>query len=936
MPAARRINRLSNDEALRRLGTAPPGLSTAEAQRRLHTYGLNRIEKARGESRLVSLLKQFGHFFALILWVAAGLAFFADWSEPGQGMAKLGFAIVVVIVVNGVFSFWQEYRAEQTLAGLWEAPAAAGRRLARREGRRAAAEQLVPGDVMLLEEGDHIPADCRLIEAFGVRVNNATVTGESVPLVREAAPCDTDDLLHSSNILLAGTSMVSGQAKAVVFATGMQTEFGKIAHLTADRRRARSPRCAGDRASQPVDRRALGADRGALLRDRPAPSACRSGTTSSSRSASSSRRCRRACCPTVTLSLVLATQRMARRNVLIRHLPSVETLGSTTVICTDKTGTLTENRMTREAALSWATSNTPSIRRAAVRPWPSPTGPSSSMAGLCQDLREGRAPGSAAFLGDPTEIALVEMAQAVLPAAPPACPPSTRSRSTPTACGCRRCTPPPEGPMLYCKGALETVLPLCSRVLARTASAARSTPELRSTILAAQEAMAEQGLRVLALAYRPLDAQWTRRAPWSRTSCWPGWSGWTIRPGRRSRSAAQVPGGRDPGDHDHRRPSPDRARDRPGDRPGRSRTSPIVITGEQLRRLSEVELQLPARLAGGDLRPRRGRPEDADRRGAEAQGADRGGDRRRGQRRARAEERAYRHRHGHAGTDVAKEAADMVLPDDNFASIVAAVEEGRAVFDNIRKFLTYILTPNVPELIPYLGVLLFRIPLPLTLIQILAIDMGTDMLTALGLGVEQPGSADHATPAAGARRAAVRPRRWLLRAYLFLGVIEAAAAMAAFFFVLHGAGWTYGEAMARTDVRYLQATTACLAAVVVMQIVNVFLCRSTTRSAWSVGLLGNRLILWGVGAGGRPHPGDLLHRVGQCHLRHRAHLGSRVAVRDAVRGRPPGARGATQVARATPRCAAGLITSRSRTGTRRRSCSPAARSTRPWPSAAGS
>ena len=112
------ISRLSSDEALRSLGTASPGLSTAEAHRRLRTYGPNRIEKARGDSRLVSFLRQFGHFFALILWVAAGLAFFAEWSEPGQGMAKVGVAIVVVVVVSGVFSFWQEYRAEQTLAGL--------------------------------------------------------------------------------------------------------------------------------------------------------------------------------------------------------------------------------------------------------------------------------------------------------------------------------------------------------------------------------------------------------------------------------------------------------------------------------------------------------------------------------------------------------------------------------------------------------------------------------------------------------------------------------------------------------------------------------------------------------------------------------------------------------------------------------------------------
>jgi len=200
---------------------------------------------------------------------------------------------------------------------------------------------------------------------------------------------------------------------------------------------------------------------------------------------------------------------------------------------------------------------------------------------------------------------------------------------------------------------------------------------------------------------------------------------------------------------------------------------------------------------------------------------------------------------GIAGTDVAKEAADMVLLDDNFASIVNAIEEGRAVYENIRKFLTYVLVHNVAELVPYLGFVLFKIPLALTPIQALAIDMGTDSLTALGLGAERP-----------APRVMQRPPRprdeklmdWqlALRAYLFLGPIEAVGAMAAFFFLLDTAGWTYGAGLSPKDPLYLQATTACLTAIIVMQIANVFLCRSASRSLLATGLLGNRLILWGV------------------------------------------------------------------------------------------
>jgi magnesium-transporting ATPase (P-type) len=200
---------------------------------------------------------------------------------------------------------------------------------------------------------------------------------------------------------------------------------------------------------------------------------------------------------------------------------------------------------------------------------------------------------------------------------------------------------------------------------------------------------------------------------------------------------------------------------------------------------------------------------------------------------------------GIAGTDVAKEAADMVLLDDNFASIVNAIEEGRAVFDNIRKFLTYILAHNVPELIPYLGFALFNIPLALTPIQILSIDMGTDTLTALGLGVER------ADPQIMQRPPRAQHQRLLdwplaLRAYLFLGLIEAVAAMSAFFFVLYGSGWEYGRSLDVSDPIYLHATTACLSAIVVMQIVNVFMCRSASRSVFSLRLFGNRLIVWGA------------------------------------------------------------------------------------------
>ncbi|MEK7737111.1 MAG: HAD-IC family P-type ATPase, partial [Pseudomonadota bacterium] len=226
------IANLQIADALASLKASENGLSSVEADRRLREFGHNRIEEVKGRPLWIRFLSEFTHFFALILWIAAGLALFAETQSSGEGMWQLGAAIVAVILVNGIFSFWQEYRAERAIAAL--------RRLlpqlvkVMRDGQlqTLAAELLVPGDLVLLEEGDNVPADCRLIQASGIRVNTSTVTGESLPKARSTEVIENGITLDAKNLLLAGTSLVSGQGQAVIFATGMRTEFGKIAHLT--------------------------------------------------------------------------------------------------------------------------------------------------------------------------------------------------------------------------------------------------------------------------------------------------------------------------------------------------------------------------------------------------------------------------------------------------------------------------------------------------------------------------------------------------------------------------------------------------------------------------------------------------------------------------------------------------------------------------------
>ncbi|MDD5229331.1 MAG: cation-transporting P-type ATPase, partial [Methylococcales bacterium] len=227
-----KIHQFATEEALASLHSRHEGLNANEVEHRLKEYGKNQIDEVRGESLLWRFIKEFTHFFALILWFAAGLAFFAESQQPGEGMKTLGYAILGVIFVNGLFSFWQQYRAERAIGALQKLLPSYVKVLRDNKIQQIVAAHLVPGDILVLQEGDNVPADCRLLEAFSLRVNNATVTGESLPKARDALPSTEESLEHSRNTLLAGTSIVSGEGRALVFATGMHTEFGKIAHLT--------------------------------------------------------------------------------------------------------------------------------------------------------------------------------------------------------------------------------------------------------------------------------------------------------------------------------------------------------------------------------------------------------------------------------------------------------------------------------------------------------------------------------------------------------------------------------------------------------------------------------------------------------------------------------------------------------------------------------
>ena len=494
------LQEMTVEQCLTSLKSSPAGLDAGEAARRLAEFGPNHVEEIGHESLLARFAREFTHFFAIILWIGAALAFIADHFDPDQGMARLGVAIVGVIVINGVFSFWQEYKAQRAIAALRQLLPPHVK--AQRAGGTVelAAAELVPGDIVLLEEGDFIAADCRVIEAYALRVNSATVTGESLPNGRNAEPAREQSALFAKNIVLAGTSVVAGRGRAVVYATAMRTEFGKIAHLTQtvgavssplQREIARLSRIVaglataiglamflvGQAIGLPLWENLLFAI-GIIVANVP-----------------------EGLLPTVTLSLAMATQRMARRNALVRHLPAVEALGSTTVICSDKTGTLTQDKMTAQRL--WLNGRDLAVGDL-QQALPGAETLLFENASLCHNLDEIEVDGRSTLRGDAMEIALVQMSRRVIGEARgyaliDELPFDTERKRMSVLCAT------PRGQMLYCKGALETLLPCCDFLQLGDAEVALDDAA-RDRLLKAQDEMADAGLRVIAFAHRESPA----------------------------------------------------------------------------------------------------------------------------------------------------------------------------------------------------------------------------------------------------------------------------------------------------------------------------------------------------------------------------------------------------------------------------------------------
>ncbi|MGW4161015.1 cation-translocating P-type ATPase [Streptomyces sp. NPDC004788] len=807
------------------LATGPDGLSAREAARRLAVHGPNEVKRKARSSFARELTGQLVHPLALLLWAAAGLAFLAD-------LAVLGWAILAVIAVNAAFALLQERQAERAVETL--ARYLPEHALVVRDGSRLTVEarDLVPGDVVLLEEGDKVPADARVTEG-GVEVDLSMLTGESVPAERMAAAGLLGaPLLEEPNLVFSGTTCVEGQARAVVFATGHHTELGRIAALSQRTRREPSPL---ERQVKKVAWLIAGVATGMGVVFLFVGVAVGLPVTDSLMFAIGLlvANVPEGLLPTITLALAVGVRALARRGALVKRLSAVETLGSTSVICTDKTGTLTRNRMRLRAL--WTPGH-----GAEPGPWAQEL---IGTAALCTTVTRDT---DGEPHGDPTEAALVAGA------AEHGAPVDLDRRDTGRRALFRF------DPRLRMMSAVQEA----DGAAGRARIVVKGAPEAVLTRLragadtdgarAAAQELAERGMRVLAVAVRDLP---TGAEPPSRRQDAEselellGLVGLYDPP--RAEVAAAVRRCHEAGVRVHVVT---------GDN-GATAAAVAREVGIGLPRLQVVAAsetldddELDRLLVEGDAEIvfARSSPETklkvADTLRAHGRIVAMTGD---GVNDAPALHRAHIGvAMGRSGTDVAREAAAMVLTDDDFATIVTAIESGRRVYDNVRKFIVYIFAHATPEIVPFLVFALSAgtVPLPLTVLQILAIDLGTETLPALALGRERSEPGIMERPPRPSHQGVIS-RDMLVRSWGYLGLVSAGLVMAGYFYVLWRAGWQPGDptgAGSPLHHAYVTATTATFVGIVTCQVGTAFAARTDHAALRDIGVFSNRLLLAGI------------------------------------------------------------------------------------------
>jgi len=842
------IGQIPPEQVYGYLHTGPEGLSPAEVAERLAHVGPNRYEVVDRWKLLRALARQFTNFFAILLVISAAICFIAHRINPGEGMGVLGWTLIAVALLNALFSFFQEYRAEKAMEALKQflphlVEVCRGNQIS-----RVAATEIVPGDVVILSEGDKIAADVRIVASDGLMLDNAPLTGESAA-IRLSAQAQEKSLDECENIGFAGCTVVKGTGRGVVFATGLRTRFGRIAHLSQTIRRT----------SSPLEREISRMIRTLTI------IACSMGFSFFLYGVASGKplwmnlvfmmgiivaNVPEGLLPTLTLALAMGSLRMAGKKVLVTSLNAVEALGAVHVICTDKTGTLTLNRLTITGMIDPCSGTALPQEEEQML---------TTLALAASDVRQS----AEQLLGDPLDVAVarhwISLGLGALGRAQ-----QEVARSFAFDVEKRRSggIVHHQGKLLFVvKGAFEAIRPMVTSVGIGKASQPQDQPQDRDMVLARQLAdsetvmqqLAARGLRVIAVAYRPLTPVEAAHIPAYEESATTlehdlilaGFIG-IEDPVRPEVPAAVVKchrAGIDvlmiTGDH-------------PATALAVAAKAGIVqaeetahLTGEQLKTLTVAALT--EQLQQGVRIFARTSPEQKMKIVSALKRMDKvvamTGDGVNDAPALRAADIGIAM--GEQGTDVARESAQIILLDDNFASIVDGIEEGRTVFENMKKFTSYVLVSNGPEILPYLLYIVLPVPLALNIIHILSIDLGTDLVPSMGLGQEPADPEVMNKPPRDLSRGLLTPQL-MVRSYCFLGMIEGLWSLFLFFYVLIDGGWRYGQPLADSSPLHRSAAGITLATILLMQIGNLVGRRYEHRSGLDGGLFRNRLLLAGI------------------------------------------------------------------------------------------
>jgi len=845
------------NEVFDALNASSNGLTTDEAKLRLKKYGFNTLVEKKQAPFLYKFIIHFKDLFGVLL-------LFASILSAISGSPELALIILGVVLVNIFFSLFQEARAEKAMATLKSWMPEYAKVMRDGELKKILVKEIVPGDIIFLEEGDRVPADARLIEAFDLWTNNVPLTGESEPQPRVAETVETVETayLHSLNLVFMSTSVAKGRGNAVVYATGMGTQFGQIASLTQTIREEDSPLQKEIALTAKYDF-IIAVVVGAVF----FLASMLWLHVPLSTSILFMIGVMVACVPeglqvTVSSALAINVLKMVKQNVLVKRLSAVQTLGSVTVICTDKTGTITKGEMTVNKL--WVKDRIVEVSGLGYNPVGDftvngeplqklKTGSLEKLleiAALCNGAKidppsdKNR---SWSVIGDPTDGALIVAALKYDLNIDDALAEKPIVDILPFNFERKRMTTVHklDGDVyVYTKGAPRNILDVCSKILV-DGEVEELTDEKMMLAESRIREFANEGLRVIAVAYRKL-----RRSAYSKSEevekdmVFVGLAAMRDPPRLEVKEAvikAKQAGIKTviiTGDYG---PTAQVVAQEVGIVEG-SRCQ--IIRGVDLENLSDSAVV--EKVKKGDVIFARVSPEQklrivkALRESGEivAVTGDGANDA------PSLKEADIGVAMGVSGTDVAREAADIVLLDDSFESIVKAVESGRAIYENIRKFIVYVFSHNWAELIPYVLYAVLGIPLPLLVVHVLAIDLVIDVIPSLALSREPPESGIMREPPRSIKERLFTDKVFLRSIYI--GAIIATGAMIGCLNAWATGGWQFGMPLAPDDPVYIKGITMTFAGIVVAQVGNVLACRTTKQSIFKTSLSTNKWIVLGI------------------------------------------------------------------------------------------